>query len=181
MRQYLLLAVFLPIAASAQSGRRGRDANTPPGGYSAIGAPSAPEQVIAPDVPVLEGLPHAVRVGYTVYVSAMVPLDSAGRLVGAGDLAKQTRQVVHNLASVMQAAHGVPGDVVRATIYIRDLTADKLAIVRDALLDGLDRAAPPALTVVGVSAFAESGIEVTIDATGQLRSEFPDRSRSRKP
>jgi 2-iminobutanoate/2-iminopropanoate deaminase len=110
----------------------------------------------------------------------MVPLDSAGHLVGSRDLAAQTHQVVRNLASVMRAAHGVPGDVVRATIYIRDLTADKVAVVRDAVLDGLDRAAPPALTVVGVSSFAEPGIEVMIDATGQLRSEFPDRNRTRK-
>lgn len=181
MRRFLLLAVFLPIAASAQSGRRGRDSNSFPGAYPAMGGPSAPEPVVAPDVPVLEGLPHAVRVGYTVYVSAMVPLDSAGHLVGAGDLAVQTRQVVRNLASVMRAARGVPGDVVRATIYLRDLTAAKVAAVRDAVLDGLDRAAPPALTVVGVSSFAEPGIEVMVDATGQLRSEFPDRSRSRKP
>jgi len=181
MRHSLLLAVFLPIAVSAQSGRREREANSVPGGYSAVGAPSAPEPVVAPDVPVLEGLPHAVRIGYTVYVSGMVPLDSAGRLVGAGDIASQARQAVRNLASVMRAARGVPGDVVRATIYIRDLTADKVAAARDAVLDGLDRAAPPALTVVGVSSFAEPGIDVMVDATGQLRSEFPDRSRNRKP
>jgi 2-iminobutanoate/2-iminopropanoate deaminase len=181
MHHYLLLAVFLPIAASAQSGRRGRDPNSVPGGYSATGAPSAPEPVVAPDVPVLEGLPHAVRVGYTVYVSGMVPLDSAGHLVGAGDVASQARQAVRNLASVMRAARGVPGDVVRATIYLRDLTAEKVAAARDAVLDGLDRAAPPALTVVGVSSLTEPGIEVMVDATGQLRSEFPDRSRIRKP
>ena len=111
----------------------------------------------------------------------MVPLDSAGHLVGAGDFASQARQAVRNLGSVMRAARGVPGDVVRATIYIRDLTADKVAAARDAVLDGLDRATPPALTVVGVNSFAEPGIEVMVDATGQLRSEFPDRSRSRKP
>jgi enamine deaminase RidA (YjgF/YER057c/UK114 family) len=70
---------------------------------------------------------------------------------------------------------------VRATVYLRNLTPEKVAIVRDAILDELDRASPPALTVVGVSAFAEPGIEVTIDATAQLRSEFPDRTRARKP
>jgi enamine deaminase RidA (YjgF/YER057c/UK114 family) len=181
MRHFLLLAVVLPIAASAQSGQRGRNGNTGQGSFATVGVPSAPEPIIAPDVPVLEGLPHAVRVGFTVYVSAMVPLDSSGHLVGAGDLTAQARQVIRNLASVMRAARGVPGDVVRATIYIRDLTPDKVAAVRDAVLDGLDRAAPPALTVVGVSAFTEPGIEVMVDATGQLRSEFPDRSRAKKP
>ena len=56
-------------------------------------ASGPPQQVIAPEVPVLEGLPHAVKIGMTVYVSALAPLDSAGRLVGGSDLAAQTRQV----------------------------------------------------------------------------------------
>lgn len=181
MRYVILVALFLPIAASAQSGQRDRGGSQSPGSLLTAGLPSVPESIIAPEVPVLEGLPHAVKVGYTVYVSAMVPLDSAGRLVGPGDLGTQARQAVRNLAAVMRAAHGVPGDVVRATVYLRDLTPEKVAVVRDAVLDGLDRASPPALTVVGVSAFTEPGIEVAIDATGQLRSEFPDRNRSRKP
>ena len=81
----------------------------------------------------------------------------------------------------MRAARGVPGDVVRATVYVRDLTPEKVATIRQAVLDGLDRASPPALTIVGVSALAEPGIDVTIDAIGQLRSEFPDRSRLGRP
>jgi 2-iminobutanoate/2-iminopropanoate deaminase len=179
MRPALFLALMLPALAHAQS-NRGGGRGTPPmaGGMTPTGAP---QQIIAPSVPVLEGLPHAVKVGFTVYVSAMVPLDSTGKLIGAGSLAVQTRQVLANLGSVMIAARGVPGDVVRATVYIRDLTPEKVATVRKEVLDALDRAAPPALTIVGVSAFAEPGIEVMIEATGQLRSEFPDKSRMGKP
>jgi enamine deaminase RidA (YjgF/YER057c/UK114 family) len=181
MRHALLLALLLPAAAIAQSNRGGRNGQSMAGGMAGVAAPGAPQQIIAPDVPVLEGLPHAVRVGYTVYVSAMVPLDSAGRLVGSGDLAAQTRQALANLGSVMRAARGVPGDVVRATVYVRNLTPEKLLVVRREVLDGLDRASPPALTVVGVSAFAEPAMEVMIEATGQLRGDFPDRNRMGKP
>jgi enamine deaminase RidA (YjgF/YER057c/UK114 family) len=180
MRNALLLALFLPVAVTAQSNRGGRNGQGMPGG-AIFGAPSAPQQIVAATVPVLEGLPHAVRIGYTVYVSAMVPLDSAGRLIGAGDLAAQTRQVLANLGAVMRAARGVPGDVVRATVYVRDLTPEKVAVIRREVLDGLDHATPPALTVVGVSAFAEPGIEVMIDATGQLRGDYPDKNRMGKP
>ena len=81
----------------------------------------------------------------------------------------------------MRAARGVPGDVVRATGYVRDLTPAKVAVIRREVLEGRDHAAPPALTVVGVSAFAEPGIEVMIEATGQLRSDYPDKSRLGKP
>ena len=181
MRYLLIFALFLPMTAVAQSGQRGRSGDSGQGGFGAAGIPPAPESIIAPEVPVLDGLPHAVKVGYTVYVSAMVPLDSAGRLVGPGDLASQARQAVRNLGAVMRAARGAPGDVVRATIYVRDLTPEKIAVVRDALLDGLDRSTPPAVTVVGVTALADPAIDVMIDATGQLRSEFPDRNRAKKP
>jgi enamine deaminase RidA (YjgF/YER057c/UK114 family) len=181
MRNAVLFALLLPLAASAQSNRGGRNGQSMPQAMAGMGTPSAPQQVIAPSVPVLEGLPHAVKIGYTVYVSAMVPLDSTGRLVGEGDLAAQTRQALANLGAVMRAARGVPGDVVRATVYVRDLTPEKVAVIRREVLDGLDHATPPALTVVGVSAFAEPGIEVMIEATGQLRSDYPDRSRLGKP
>lgn len=181
MKFALLLALALPVAATAQSGRGGRNGQSMPGGMTGMAAPAAPQQIISPEVPVLEGLPQAIKIGYTVYVSGMVPLDSTGKLVGAGDLAVQTRQVITNLGAVMRAARGVPGDIVRATAYVRDLTPEKVAIIQREVLEGLDRATPPALTVVGVSAFAEPGIDVMIEATGQLRSDFPDRSRLVRP
>jgi len=177
MRYAFLLSLLLPSAVAAQSNQRGRGS----AGQFGAGISIVPQAVVAPDVPVLEGLPHAVKTGLTVYVSAMLPLDSVGRVVGAGDLAAETRQAISNLAAVMRAARGVPGDVVRAIVYVRDLTPEKVAIVRTAVLDGLDRAAPPALTVVGVSALAVPGADVAIEATAQLRGEFPDRSRDRRP
>ena len=181
MRYAFLLALFLPVAVSAQSGTRGRGGSPGDGLQGTFGVPATPETVVAPDVPVLQGLPHAVKVGYTVYVSGMVPLDSAGQLVGVGDLAAQARQVVRNLGSVMRASRGTPGDVVRVTVYLRNVSPERVAVVRDAILDGLDRATPPAMTVVGINALVDAGFELTVEATGQLRSEFPDRSRVRKP
>ena len=181
MRSACLLAMVLPILACAQSGQRGegggRGGAPTAAGFGGVGGPATPTSVVAPEVPVLEGLPHAIKVGYTVYVSGMVPVDSAGRLVGAGDLAAETRQAITNLGAVMRAAGGVPGDVVRATVYIRDLTPEKVTIARKALVESLDRATPPAVTIVGVSSFPEPGIDVMIEAIGELRSQFPDRTR----
>jgi len=174
MRSAILFAISLPLAACAQPGQRERGAQSP---QPFAGGPTTPVVVTAPGVPALAGLPQAIRSGFTVYVSGMVPLDSAGRLVGRGDLAAQTRQAVANLGAVMRAAGGVPGDVVSATVYVRDLDSDKVITVRQALLDNLDRASPPAVTVIGVAAFPEPGIELTIEAIGQLRSQYPDRTR----
>ncbi len=172
MRHLLIITALLPLVGCAANTQRNR---TP--GFGAAPVSAQPQEIVAPNVPLLAGLPHAVKVGLTVYVSAMVPLDSAGTLVGPGDLEAQTHQVMKNLASVVQAANGVPGDVVRLTIYLTDLTPAAVATVRPIVLGALDPASPPALTIVGVTALPEPGMRVMVDAVAQLRSEFPDRSR----
>ncbi len=172
MRRLLALTVILPLVGCATNAERSRAP-----GFNAAPVATEPKEIVAPSVPVLAGLPHAVKVGLTVYVSGMVPVDSAGALVGAGDLGAQTRQVMKNLAAVVQAAQGVPGDVVRLTVYLTDISPAAIDTVRPAVLATLDPATPPALTIVGVTALPEPGMRIMIDATAQLRSVFPDRSR----
>ena len=166
----LLLLVALagcgPTTAQTTTGPR---TFTPP---SAIAEP-----VVAPSVPVLEGLPQAVRVGLTVYVSGMVPVDSAGRLIGPGDVAAQTRQALANLVAVVRAARGVPGDIVKINIYVRDVSPEAVKSVRAEVLAGLDKGSPPAITIIGVAALPEPAMRVMLDGVAQLRSEFPDRTR----
>jgi osmoprotectant transport system substrate-binding protein len=89
----------------------------------------------------------------------------------------------------IQVVNGYSTDGMISAMKLKRLKDDKglwppyyvVPVVRKEVLDALDRASPPALTIVGVSAFAEPGIEVMIEATGQLRSEFPDKSRLGKP
>jgi enamine deaminase RidA (YjgF/YER057c/UK114 family) len=146
-------------------------------GMPVMPAPSAvPERIVAPSVPTLEGMPAAVRVGFAVHVSGMVPVDSAGRLVGT-DLAGQARQALGNLVTVVRAARGVPGDVVRLTVYLRDPSPEAVETIRRAVLEVLGSDAPPALTVVGMTAMPEPAMRVMIEGVAQLRSEFPDRLR----
>ncbi|MES2124477.1 MAG: RidA family protein [Gemmatimonadota bacterium] len=172
MNSRLLLISLTLVAACSAAPQRGR-----PGGFGAVPLASTPERVTAPSVPSLEGIPQAVRVGLTVYVSGMVPVDSAGQIIGAGDLAAQVRQSVANLNAVVRAARGLPGDVVKVTLYLRNATPEEVAGARAALLAGLDTLTPPALTVVGVASLPEPAMRVMLDATAQLRSEFPDRAR----
>ena len=138
---------------------------------------TAAEPIVAPSVPVLEGLPQAVRIGLTVYVSGMVPVDSAGYLIGPGDVAAQTRQALANLVAVVRAARGVPGDIVKVNIYVKDVSPEAVASIRAEVLKGLDKGSPPALTVIGVAALPEPEMRVMLDGVAQLRSEFPDRTR----
>ncbi len=167
-------AALLTIALTLTTACAPPAPRTPPG---LLPTPSAtPERIVAPSVPTLDGMPAAVRVGFSVHLSGMVPVDSAGRLVGT-DLAGQVRQALGNFVTVVRAARGVPGDVVRLTVYLRDPSAEAVETVRTAILDVLGRDAPPALTVVGVSALPEPAMRVMIEGVAQLRSEFPDRTR----
>jgi len=78
---------------------------------------------------------------------------------------------------VVRAARGVPGDVVRLTVYLRDPSAEAVETIRRAVLEVLGSDAPPALTVVGMTAMPEPAMRVMIEGVAQLRSEFPDRTR----
>ncbi|MBN9261957.1 MAG: RidA family protein, partial [Hyphomicrobium sp.] len=56
----------------------------------------------------------------TVYISGQVAMDSQGNLVGAGDLAAQTEQVMRNLGLALAAAGASFADVVKITTYVVD-------------------------------------------------------------
>ena len=63
---------------------------------------------------------QAVRAGSTVYVSGQIPLDAAGQLV-PGDVSAQTHQVLQNLTAVLAAAGLALTDVVKCSIFVKDL------------------------------------------------------------
>jgi enamine deaminase RidA (YjgF/YER057c/UK114 family) len=72
-----------------------------------------------------------------VAVSGQVAIDARGRLVGDGDLATQTEQVLVNVHIGLAAAGATFADVVKLTIYVVDWDEAKLA----ALVTGAQRAA----------------------------------------
>jgi 2-iminobutanoate/2-iminopropanoate deaminase len=81
------------------------------------------KQVIStPNAPAAIGpYSQAVRAGNLVFVSGQIPLDPAtGQLVG-GDIGVQTEQVLENLAAILEAAGSGLAQVVKATVYLRDL------------------------------------------------------------
>ena len=65
---------------------------------------------------------QAVRAGNLLFCSGQIALDTAsGSLVGAGDVALETRQVLANLLAVLDAAGAKPSQVVRTTVFLADL------------------------------------------------------------
>jgi 2-iminobutanoate/2-iminopropanoate deaminase len=61
-------------------------------------------------------LAQAIRAGDFVYVSGQGPLDPATREVVAGDISAQTRRVLENLRSVLEAAGATMAQVVNMRV-----------------------------------------------------------------
>lgn len=63
---------------------------------------------------------QACRVGDFLFTSGQIPLRPDGTLV-EGDIAAQTHQVFANLQAVLQAAGASLSDVVKVTVFIKDM------------------------------------------------------------
>ncbi len=64
---------------------------------------------------------QAVIAGPYLYTSGQIPLDPATGQVVQGDIAVQTRRVLENLKAVLAAAGLSMADVVKTTLFIRDM------------------------------------------------------------
>jgi 2-iminobutanoate/2-iminopropanoate deaminase len=64
---------------------------------------------------------QAIRSGNLLFVSGQIPLDpSTGQLV-QGDAAVQTERVLKNLAAILEAAGSSLAQVLKTTVYLKDL------------------------------------------------------------
>ncbi|MEB3103253.1 RidA family protein [Ferviditalea candida] len=63
---------------------------------------------------------QAVRAGSFIFTSGQIPLDAEGNLVQGG-IVEQTQQVFRNLKAVLEAAEAGFQDVVKATVFIKDM------------------------------------------------------------
>ncbi len=64
---------------------------------------------------------QAIRWGGLIFVSGQIPIDPATSQVVGGDVAAQTERVLQNLAAVLEAAGASLGQVLKTTVYLRDL------------------------------------------------------------
>ena len=64
---------------------------------------------------------QAVRWGDLIFVSGQIPIDPATGQVVGDDVAAQTERVLKNLAAILEAAGASLGQVLKTTVYLRDL------------------------------------------------------------
>ena len=109
----------------------------------------------------------AVRFGDLLFISGVMPVDAAGKVVGS-DVVTQVRQVFKNMAAILKAAGAGFGEVLKVTVYLTDV-ADRPRInpVRQEVF-GKTR---PASTLIGVKELALPGMKVEIDAVAGLKTK----------
>lgn len=143
------------------------------GGGHKLSAPSSPGMSSQPSAIRTEAAPEpvgpynqAVLAGGVLYCSGQIALDPAtGVLVGAGDVAAETRQVLANLQAVLAAAGATPRQVVRTTVYLADL--GDFATVNGIYAEIFAGGVSPARACVEVAALPK-GARVEIDAIAVL-------------
>ena len=110
---------------------------------------------------------HAAKAqeGVVLHCAGQVAWNSEGEVVGVGDLAAQTEQVLQNLKTVLAESGAGPDDVVRMRTYVVDHTPDKLEVVCGAISAFYGDAEPAPNTLVGVQALALPDFLIEIEVT----------------
>jgi 2-iminobutanoate/2-iminopropanoate deaminase len=103
----------------------------------------------------------AVLAGGFLWISGMLPTDADGNLVGKGDVVAQTEQVLRNIEAVLTAAGLTFAQVVRVTVYLRNVDDRPLINPVRRKYFGESR---PASTLVEISRLALDDALVEIEA-----------------
>jgi enamine deaminase RidA (YjgF/YER057c/UK114 family) len=117
------------------------------------------------------GWTHVVQTGRgtTIHISGQAGIDASGKLVGPGDLRRQTEQTFENLRRALAAAGASFANVVNTRLYVVGFKpAEHVPIIREVRARYVDPARPPASTLVGVTALAGAEWLIEIEANAHL-------------
>jgi enamine deaminase RidA (YjgF/YER057c/UK114 family) len=109
---------------------------------------------------------HAIRCGETLYIAGQVAFDEQNRVVGVGDPRRQAEQVWWNIRLAVEAAGGSLGDVVKVTIFLKDVRHAPAEIsVREQLFEP---GRFPVCTLVQVANLGLPDLLMEVDAVAVL-------------
>ncbi|NJL84070.1 MAG: RidA family protein [Chloroflexaceae bacterium] len=115
-----------------------------------------------------------VAQGPSLYVAGQIPLaPETGEIVGSGDVAQQTEQVMANLGAILTAAGASWGDVVKTTVYLSDL--NNFAAMNEVYARYFDTDTAPARACVEVSRLPKE-VLVEIDCIAVLATGSAETS-----
>ena len=116
---------------------------------------------------------HAVSIAAPaklVCVSGQVSWGPDGKVVGAGDMRAQCKQVFQNLTNVLRAAGAGWDDVIKMNGYMVGLSAENVAAYREIRADYLKSAKLPASTLVGVTSLVQPELLLEIEVVAAVGS-----------
>jgi enamine deaminase RidA (YjgF/YER057c/UK114 family) len=102
--------------------------------------------------------------GKLVFVSGQVSWDQNGKPLHAGDLEAQTRKTYENLKIALAAAGATFRDVVKFTVYVKDLDTPKWKLISKVRSQYLSPDHPPASTMIGVTGLVYDELLIEIEA-----------------
>jgi enamine deaminase RidA (YjgF/YER057c/UK114 family) len=122
-----------------------------------------PDGIAAPPEP----YSHAVRCGDTVYIAGQVAFDEQNNIVGVGDARKQAERVWHNIRLAVEAAGGELADVIKVTIFLKDIrhAPDEIAVRQNLFKPGHF----PICTQVQVANLGLPDLVMEVDAVAVLK------------
>lgn len=113
------------------------------------------------------GYSYAVKKsGTPVYIAGQVALDGEGKIVGEGDPAAQTEQVLANIKTVVEACGGTMADIVKINVYVTDISYRPA--IAAARAKHFAEGQYPASTFVVISALAQPQFLVEIEAVAMI-------------
>lgn len=107
--------------------------------------------------------------GPIVFVSGQVAYDGKGQIVGAGDYAAQTRQVMQNLQTALEAANSDLSHILKLTFFVKNISEQAIAAIREARKEFLNDSRLPASTMVGVAGLAKDALLLEVEAYAAQR------------
>ena len=110
---------------------------------------------------------QGVSIGRHLFLSGQIPIEPLSGELVTGSIEAQTRQVLKNLQGVLEEAGATMRDVVKTTVYLKDLSAfaEMNAIYGEFFTDPY-----PARATVEVSALPKGAL-VEIDAIAVIGDE----------
>ena len=117
------------------------------------------------DLPTPNGYSHVAVIpqgSRLVWTAGQVPLTADGETVGPGDWQIQTRAVMENLTTALEAGGAGWRDVFKLTIYVADTS--RLDVVREVRDEYIDQTNPPTSSLVEVAGLFRPGLLIEIEA-----------------
>jgi len=106
--------------------------------------------------------------GTLVFISGQVAVDTEGKVVGKGDISAQAVQVFENLKLALGAVGATFEDVLKFTIFIKNLTPEARKAVMSVRNRHISQTHPPAATMIGIDRLVEDDLLVEVEAVAMV-------------